>query len=263
MQLLRHMAVCDAQASAPRVAEAARQGGEDFAHRDARPDEGHACGALVWRSRAQQHRHRRHLRAVRWGATLGTPPGLALHAMKENHSEKSIMDTPAAPWCSAHVPPDTNDSIGITELHKAPEEPIDPHIPAVPFLRHSDLLQLRMCSQRHRHLAQHLTAPQDLRTPVQLCAHDPCGTLSCEQVCTSGTRMEPQVNQVQANIIENHRETSLRTAGQGGAARAGPEPRRHGGSLPSGCCRSCLGHSAVCGGDCEQALDQQSHFGVD
>ena len=124
--------------------------------------------------------------------------------MKENHSEKSIMDTPAAPWCSAHVPPDTNDSIGITELHKALEEPMDPHIPAVPFLRHSDLLQLRLCSQRHRHLAQHLTAPQDLRTPVQLCAHDPCGTLSCEQVCTSGTRMELQVNQVQASIIEKH-----------------------------------------------------------
>ena len=118
------------------------------------------------------------------------------------------MDTPAAPWCGAHVPYDTNEhalsSIGITELHEALEEPMDPHIPAVPFLRHSDLLQLRLCSQRHRHLAYHLTAPQDPRTPVPPCAHDPRGTRSCEQVCTLGTRTEMQVNQAQPNSIEKH-----------------------------------------------------------
>merc|ERR1719291_343535 len=111
------------------------------------------------------------------------------------------MDTPAAPWCGAHVPQDTNDS---TEMYKALEEPMDPHIPAVPFLRHSDLLQLRLCSQRHRHLANHLAAPQDLRTPAQLCAHASRGTLSCEHVCTSVTRAEMQVNQMQANTIGKH-----------------------------------------------------------
>eukprot|EP00959_Pyramimonas_sp_CCMP1952_P377143 7899395-Pyramimonas_sp.AAC.1 len=95
------------------------------------------------------------------------------HALATNLSEEPIMDTHAAPWRGAHVPQDTNDSIGITELRTALEEPMDPRIPAAPFLRHSDLFQLRLCSQRRRHLAHHLAAPHDLRTPFQPCAHDP------------------------------------------------------------------------------------------
>lgn len=144
---------------------------------------------------------------------MGTPPGLALRALKAIYPENSIMDTPVAPWCGAHVPSDMNDSIVISEPHNAPlekarEDLLGPHIPAVPYLRRSHLRQLRLCSQRRRHLAHHPAAPQVPRNSVSSCTRVARRTLSCVEVCTSDTRAEMQGHQAlppdaDANISYN------------------------------------------------------------
>ncbi|CAK0833966.1 unnamed protein product [Prorocentrum cordatum] len=108
-------------------------------------DHGHACGALVWRSRALRHeRQHRHHRAAQCTSREG-PRGPA---------------GPPRPRCAR--PP--------------------------PF----------RSSQRHRHLAHHLAAPQALRNPVSSGARVTRGALSCVEVCASGTRAEMQDHQALA-----------------------------------------------------------------
>jgi len=116
------------------------------------------------------------------------------------------MDTTAAPWRGARLLYHLRDTTDVTELRieRVLEDLLDHRMPAVPCLRHSDLLQLSHCSQGRRHPAAHFAAPEALRARAQPVARVTRGTVSRVAALASGARTETQAKKAQANIGDEH-----------------------------------------------------------